>query len=160
MQRSFLGKKDLASFTDGLYSCSSLFPITVMYVLESGACLFLMQMSFTDRALLKQSLFTQVHKTKFYTILLKFFFIKHKTCLWITKSLSHRLLPIWAPEHRAAWSGPRTWSRRQREMFDGRLWQVNDKPVLYLWDVVSTVIAVTSSALRSMVHLKTHLVCG
>lgn len=69
-----------------------------MYVLESGACLFLMQMSFTDRALLSQSLFRQVHKIKFYTSLLKIYCIIHKICLWIAKSLSHRLLAIKAPE--------------------------------------------------------------
>lgn len=155
-------KKDLAGFTDGLYNWSSLFPITVtLHVrIGYGACLFLMQMSFTDRALLNQSLFRQIHERKFYIILLKFYSIKHKACCWITKSLSRRPLPTRAPAQRAAWSSPGTWSRGQRAPFDWRLGQMNDRPMLYLWSMVSAVIVVTSSALRKTVQLKTQLVYG
>lgn len=76
--------------------------VTLQVTICYGACLFLMQMSFTDRALLNQSLFRQIHERKFYIILSKFSSIKHKACHWITKALSCRPLPIRAPAHRAA----------------------------------------------------------
>lgn len=137
-------KKDLSSFIDGLYNWSYLFPITVTLHVRIcyGACLFLMQMSFTDRTLLNQSLFRQIHERKFYIILLKFCSIKHKACRWITKSLSRRLLPTRAPAHRPTWSGSSTWRRAQRALFDWRLRQMNDRHGLYLWSMVSSVIVV------------------
>lgn len=142
-------------FMDGLYNWSSLFPITVTLHVRIcyGACLFLMQVSFTDGALLNQSFLRHIHERKLYIIPLKFYSLKHKACHWITNPLSCRPLPIRAPAHRSAWSGPSAWSRGQRAPFDWRLSQTNDRPVVYLWSMVSTVIVVTSSALRRRVEL-------
>lgn len=70
-------------------------------------------MSFTDKTLLNQSLFRQIPERKFDIILSKFYSVKHKPCLWITKSLSRRSLPTRAPADRA--------TQGQRALFDWML---------------------------------------
>lgn len=101
-------------------------------------------MSFTDKALLNQSLFRQINERKIYIILLKFRSVKHKACHLITKSPSHRLLP---QSHAAGHKGR-----------EHHLTRCLVKQITYFWSIVKIVMFVTSSAFSQVAQLKTQVV--